>query len=126
MLCTECQRDLTEDAFPMRRNSRNGKRYRSHQCRDCVNAKQRAWHEKRRGANLDVKRCRKYDYSDLRYRPIEHIMETLGCRTIGKALGIDRNTAAKLMRDPSAYVDTPLELDDEKVQRIRAWLESAA
>jgi hypothetical protein len=65
-----------------------------------------------------------YDLSELRYRPLEQILEVLTCRQLGEALGISHSTASFILRDPFAFVDTKQELDDQADQKIRRYLET--
>ena len=64
-----------------------------------------------------------YSCAELRYRPIEHVLDALGSRDIAEALGIEKGTALRLAADPGRYIDTPYELTDEKIQMLRDWLE---
>lgn len=64
-----------------------------------------------------------YALADLRYRPIEHILEALNAKQLGAALEINKDTAAQIASDPGRFVDTPFELTDAQDGKIRAWLE---
>jgi len=60
-----------------------------------------------------------YPLVDLAYPPIEHILDSLPVRVLGKMLHINKDTAAKLKREPWCFVDTPLEMTEEQEQRLR-------
>ena len=65
-----------------------------------------------------------YSHEELRYRPIEQVLEDLPCRVLAKALGCSKVTAMMLKRDPSVYVGTSNEIDERAVRRIRAFLDA--
>ncbi len=64
-----------------------------------------------------------YSLEELRYHPAEHLLEALTTRQLGVALGVNKDTLGPMKRDPSACVDTGVEWDDEKIVRVRRWLE---
>lgn len=125
MLCTECQRDLSEDAFPVYWDKCRQTHVRRKKCRDCYRAYQRLRYQMAK-EGMDYSRCATYPADELRYRPAEQLVESMSARDMARALGWSKDTAARVKRDPSAYVDTPLEIDDVRVQQMRAWLENAA
>jgi len=65
-----------------------------------------------------------YQPAQLRYMLGEHLLEHMSCVELGKALGINKNSAWRLKRDPGACVDTPLEWDDAAIVRVRKYLEA--
>ena len=65
-----------------------------------------------------------YDLSELRYRPLEHVLEALNCLQLAEAWGMDKTTAAQVAADPSRFVGTSYELTDERAQQLRRWLEA--
>ncbi len=67
--------------------------------------------------------CKHYTPHDLAHRPLEHILEDMTCVEIAAALGCNKDTAALIKRDPSAFIDGPLEVDDITDWRLRQWLE---
>lgn len=119
--CGRCKRTLPLDAFGTYYRKDRGKTYTRSYCRECETAYYQSWSDTHRNTH---KKASRYAYEELRYRPIEQIMESLTLVDLADALGINEHTAGKLVRDPTAYVDTALELDDAKVRRIREWLES--
>lgn len=123
--CKTCGRDLPDEAFPWYWDKQRGKRIQRYKCRDCLRAYNRERYQEARG-ELDTSRCVDYTSDELRYRPIEQIMECISARDMAAALGWNKVTAARVKRDPSAFVDTDLELDDARVQQIREWLERQA
>jgi transposase-like protein len=109
--CPKCGKDLPVSAFNRNRARTDGL---GSECRKCRQTYKRTAYQPA------------YTIDDLRYRPIEHIMEEaggLGARELGQALGINKSTAMLLKRNPHLYVDTPLELDDASIRRIRDWME---
>jgi hypothetical protein len=59
---------------------------------------------------------RVYSYQDLRWRPVEDVVDQLNCREIAQALGVRRSFAG-------VYKHDPFLLDDMMVKRLRDWLE---
>ncbi len=123
--CNTCGRDLPEDSFPWYWDKTRGKHFQRGKCRECIRAYNRERYQEARG-ELDTSRCVDYSCEELRYRPLEQIMECISARDMAAALGWNKDTAARVKRDPSAFVDTNLELDDARVQQIREWLERQA
>jgi len=66
------------------------------------------------------------DYMDLVYRPIEHVLEDLSCRKLALALGCSRTQAAAIKVEPWKFVDTPWEMGDANIEKIRLWLRKRA
>ncbi len=123
--CKTCGRDLPDDSFPWYWDKTQGKRYQSGKCRECIRAYKREHYQMSR-KSLDASRCISYNWEELRYRPAEQLIECMSSRDMAKALGWNKDTCARVKRDPSAYVDTNLEITDERVQQLREWLEKQA
>jgi hypothetical protein len=71
-----------------------------------------------------------YTAEELRWRPLEQVLEDLTCRRLSEILGVDRNVAMMLKRgyrlvalgnkrDAEAY-----ELTDREIGKLRARLEA--
>lgn len=67
-----------------------------------------------------------YPLFDLSLRPIEHILESLPARTLARILHINKDTAARMKREPWTFVDTAWEMNEEQEQRLRAELRVTA
>ena len=111
--CTHCDRTLPTEAFARHRGKSDGL---GSWCKECVNARDRNYQH-------SDNRLRPYEFAELRYRPIEQILEALTCRQLGQALGLNKDTARQIKNDPGAHVDTPLELDEMKIRKIHTWLD---
>ena len=111
--CPRCGDILPESEFYRDRTKPSGL---MSYCKACARANSRGWE---RGES----RLGSYPVSELRWRPIEQIVEDLPVRHLGKALGVNKDTAGKIKCDMSACVDTALEMTDQKVRMIWAYLE---
>ena len=61
-------------------------------------------------------RHRYYQLQELRYCPIEHVLEALTCRELARALGCGKSAAWDLKRGAATC-------ENQDTQRIRAWLD---
>lgn len=57
-----------------------------------------------------------YTAEDLRYRPIEHVLECMTCRELADVLGCAKSEAGLAIRGDR-------ELDPEEIRSVRRWLE---
>lgn len=110
-LCPKCGRELSTSDFTRNRSKRSGL---NSWCKKCSS-------EARGYRPQDYVPA--YSLTDLRYRPAEQLLEELTLRQLSAALGMCRDTLAPMKRDPSACVDTAIEWDDEKVAKVRAWID---
>ena len=120
--CRACGQTLPVDEFPVYYDKRSGKHYRRGMCRECFCARNRSYYQQGKG-DIDYCRCVIYPPDELRYRPAEQLIECMSVRNLALALGWGKDTAARVKRDPSAYVDTPYEIGDLAIASIRAWLD---
>ena len=72
-----------------------------------------------------------YGPEELRYRPVEHILEALPCQTLAAIWGVNKDTAARIKREPYLSLcqwDDPRTednyLSERRIRQLRVWLEA--
>ena len=59
-----------------------------------------------------------YTYDELRWMPVEDVLDQLSCVKLAEALGVKTSLAGEYKRDPF------LLKDDMMIKRLREWLEA--
>ena len=126
--CPTCALDLPDEAFNKDASRTSGL---FTYCKSCQHERDRGRRARLGKGRLPKGAIRKpeplpadYPMADLRYMQDIDVWDQLTVREIGLALGINKDTAALVKREPHWYFDCDADYD-LAVQKLRVWLEAA-
>lgn len=107
--CSKCGQDLPLEAFARHRSTPDGLQYH---CRECQKLNNARWYQ--------AKKLReRVSLDDLRYRPVEHILELLTCDELARLLGCQRTKATDCQR---GYDQLPSDEQDRIARTLQCTL----